>query len=94
MLFKSLIVANNSSVVVDSGSSTAIDSIPTFLHVFLFIRTYVSEAGSLPTRIVARVGFIPFDTSSETSVLISSSLREANFLPSKIFADIELLSHL
>ena len=47
------------SVDIFDGNSTANDFIPNLLQVFCFIFTYVPDAGSLPTRIVARQGFIP-----------------------------------
>ncbi len=51
--------ARSSAVLVCSGITTFRDSIPTRRQALPFIFTYVAEAGSSPTRIVARMGERP-----------------------------------
>jgi hypothetical protein len=63
--FESLVSsATSSSVVVSAGSTTLTEPMPAFLLRFCFIRTYVAEAGSSPTRTVARHGCTPVSSCS------------------------------
>ena len=79
---------------VSFGKLIASDFIPTLLQVSCFILTYISDAGSSPTRIVAKVGIIPFSFKSDTDSKISFSDSFASFFPSSICAAISVFSHL
>src|SRR5919108_5229606 len=59
------------------------DSIPTSAESSRFMRTYVAEAGSSPTRIVARPGF---RSMASTSRATCSRTRAATVLPSMMRA--------
>jgi hypothetical protein len=61
--FNVSISPSSSSVVRSYGMKTFNDSIPTRAQAFPFILTYVAEAGSSPTNIVASTGGLPFELS-------------------------------
>ena len=72
-------------MVVAPGSATRRDSIPTRRHALPFIFTYVADAGSSPTRIVARIGVRPVAACSfSTRSRSSPSSSRASALPSRI----------
>ncbi len=76
-------VVTSSSVVVLAGRATCRDSMPAFRLRFCFIRTYVTDAGSLPTSTVARHGAVPVrSVSSAAFFAVSSTMRRASAVPS------------
>lgn len=58
-LFNSSIKANNSSIVVFSGSKCSSYSIPISLQALFLFLTYIFDAGSSPTKMTANFGLIP-----------------------------------
>ena len=68
---------------------------PTLLQASPFIRTYVADAGSAPTSIVAKIGFLPPDSFSNTRArcLKESSAAIETAFPSRIMQVIEKLQN-
>src|SRR6185312_8558126 len=66
-LFNSVIFSNSISSVISLSYLKSDELMPTSLQFFTLEATYVSLAGSLPTRMAARCGtFFPFDVNAET----------------------------
>ena len=87
------ISANNCSVVVSLPSSTFNESMPTRRQALPFMRTYVADAPSSPTKIVARIGVRPvFAFNASTRANKSVSIFFANARPSKTNATAHLQS--
>ena len=77
------IVATSSPVVVAAGSATCREMMPAVRQRFCFIRTYVTDAGSSPTRTVARQGAVPVrSVRTAARSPVSSMIRRASAVPS------------
>ncbi len=81
--FSERISSASSSGATSPPGSWWKDSMPTSAESSRFIRTYTAEAGSSPTRIVARPGV---RSSCSTSAFTSARTLAATALPSMIWA--------
>src|SRR6476620_7033358 len=84
--FRSAITASNSSWLVEFGSSTWIEAIPTSAQSRCLPATYARLPGSSPTSTVPRPGRTPRAVSLATRSASSTRIAAAVVLPSRITA--------
>ena len=92
--FRRSISASSTSVVVAAGKTIGREAMPIRRQALPFMRTYVADAGSSPTRIVASTGAMPFVCCLilATRCARSISIASASDLPSRSSADIVIPS--